>query len=46
MMHADQPIDEDYLSSGKWEVNIAGRLYPAGVSLKPQYDPGMERIKG
>jgi glycine cleavage system aminomethyltransferase T/glycine/D-amino acid oxidase-like deaminating enzyme len=46
MIHADQPIDEDYLSSGKWEVNIAGTLYPVEVSLKPFYDPGMERIKG
>jgi 4-methylaminobutanoate oxidase (formaldehyde-forming) len=45
MINADQPIDEKYISSGKWEVNIAGRLYPAEVSLKPVYDAGMERIK-
>jgi 4-methylaminobutanoate oxidase (formaldehyde-forming) len=45
MIHADQPIDDDYITKGKWEVNIAGTLYPAGVSLKPMYDAGMERIK-
>ena len=38
-------LDTTYLNSGKWEVNIAGRLYPARVSLRPLYDPGMERIK-
>ncbi len=42
---ADRPIDEEYVSSGKWEVNIAGKIYPAVVSLKPMYDPKMERIK-
>jgi 4-methylaminobutanoate oxidase (formaldehyde-forming) len=45
MIHADQSIDDDYIASGTWEVNIAGRLYPAEVSLKPMYDAGMERIK-
>jgi len=45
MIEADQPIDEEYVSSGKWEVKIAGKIYPAVVSLKPMYDPNMERIK-
>ncbi|MGB2896429.1 MAG: glycine cleavage T C-terminal barrel domain-containing protein, partial [Anaerolineales bacterium] len=44
-INADRPIDEAYVSSGKWEVNIAGKIYPAVVSLKPMYDPKMERIK-
>jgi hypothetical protein len=38
-------IDATYLNSGKWEVDIAGRLYPALVSARPLYDPGMERIR-
>jgi 4-methylaminobutanoate oxidase (formaldehyde-forming) len=46
MINADRPIDEAYVSTGTWEVNIAGTRYPAEVSLKPFYDPGMERIKG
>jgi heterotetrameric sarcosine oxidase gamma subunit len=39
-------VDEAYLTTGRWEVDIAGRLYPAVASLRPMYDPGMGRIKG
>ena len=28
-----------------WEIDIAGKLYPAEVSLRPLYDPEMARIK-
>jgi 4-methylaminobutanoate oxidase (formaldehyde-forming) len=45
MIHADQPVNEAYVLSRKLEVNIAGTQYPAEVSLKPMYDPDMERIK-
>jgi 4-methylaminobutanoate oxidase (formaldehyde-forming) len=38
-------VDAAYLASGKWEVDIAGRIYPAELSLRPFYDPNMERIK-
>ena len=38
-------VDANYLKEGKWEVDIAGRIYPAELSLRPFYDPGMERIK-
>jgi 4-methylaminobutanoate oxidase (formaldehyde-forming) len=38
-------VDKAYLEEGKWEVNIAGQTYPASVSLRPLYDPMMERIK-
>jgi len=31
-------VDDAYLSSGKWEVDIAGKLYPAIVSARPLYD--------
>jgi glycine cleavage system aminomethyltransferase T/glycine/D-amino acid oxidase-like deaminating enzyme len=37
-------VDEAYLGSGRWEVDIAGRLYPAVVSVRPLYDPQMKRI--
>ncbi len=30
---------------GKWEVEIAGKRWPAVTSLKPLYDPEMKRIK-
>ena len=39
------PVDAAYLSEGHWEVDIAGQLYPAEVSLKPMYDPSMLRVK-
>ena len=45
MIEADEAIDETYIADGKWEINIAGKLYPAMVSLKPMYDPEMKKIK-
>ena len=34
-----------WLESGQWDVEIAGKRYPATVSLRPMYDPDMKRIK-
>jgi 4-methylaminobutanoate oxidase (formaldehyde-forming) len=45
MIEPKQTVDEAYLATGKWEVEIAGRLYPAVVSSKPLYDPKGERIR-
>jgi len=45
MIEAGEPINREYIKSGKWEVDIAGKRYPAEVSLRPMYDPKMERIK-
>ena len=39
-------VDKAWLDSGKWEVDIAGKRYPAKVSLQPLYDPKMERVRG
>jgi 4-methylaminobutanoate oxidase (formaldehyde-forming) len=33
------------LAAGRWEVDIAGRRYPALVSMRPFYDPEMKRIR-
>ncbi|HWZ61507.1 MAG TPA: FAD-dependent oxidoreductase [Steroidobacteraceae bacterium] len=44
MIEPKVPVDEAYLRSGHWEVNIAGKLHAAGVSLRPLYDPEMKRI--
>ena len=38
-------VDGDYLGSGSWEVEIAGRRYPALVSRSPLYDPKMLRVR-
>ncbi|HCY86983.1 MAG TPA: oxidoreductase [Desulfobacteraceae bacterium] len=40
-----ETVDKAYVESGKWEINIAGKVYPAQVSLAPMYDPKNEKIK-
>ena len=45
MIETDEPIDQAYIDAGKWEIDIAGKMYPAIVSLSPLYDPGMEKIR-
>jgi 4-methylaminobutanoate oxidase (formaldehyde-forming) len=46
MVHGAPAVDDDWLAAGAWEVDIAGRRYPATVSLKPLYDPAMARVRG
>ncbi len=38
-------VAKDWLTSGRWEVEVACRRYAAQVQLEPWYDPGNERIK-
>ncbi len=45
MVQADEPIDQAWLDRGMWEVDIAGRRYPAVASLRPFYDPTSQRIR-
>jgi 4-methylaminobutanoate oxidase (formaldehyde-forming) len=45
MIEAGEPLDAAYLDKGTWEVEIAGKRYPAVASLKPLYDPEMKKIK-
>jgi 4-methylaminobutanoate oxidase (formaldehyde-forming) len=45
MIEAGEPIDAKYIQSGKWEIEIAGKRYPAELSIKPMYDPEMKKIK-
>src|SRR3979490_3269389 len=44
MIEPKVPVDEAFLNSGNWEVDIAGRSYPAIVSAKHPYDPESKRI--
>ncbi|MBD3647484.1 MAG: aminomethyl transferase family protein, partial [Pseudomonadales bacterium] len=44
-MVTGEPVNRVYLTEGEWTVDIAGRIYPAEVSLKPFYDPDMLRVK-
>ena len=45
MVESDAPLDQAWLDRHAWEVDIAGTRHPAMLSLRPLYDPAMERIK-
>jgi len=38
-------VNADYINSGTYEVEIAGKRYAAKASLRPMYDPKSERVK-
>jgi len=38
-------VDGKWIEAGAWEVDVAGRRYPAMASLRPLYDPNNEKIK-
>ena len=38
-------VNQAWLDEGEWEVEIAGKTYPATVSFRPMYDPGMEKVR-
>ena len=45
MVQSEQPIKKAWLRDAEWQVEIAGKRYPAKVSLRPLYDPRAARIK-
>jgi 4-methylaminobutanoate oxidase (formaldehyde-forming) len=45
MIEAGCNVDQAYLDDGDWEVDIAGRRFPAIASIKPLYDPEMKRVR-
>ncbi len=45
MVEADEPIEQAWLDRGTWEVEIAGKRYPAKLSLRPFFDPSQQRIR-
>ena len=38
-------VSTDYVNSGTYEIDVAGTRYPAKVSLRPMYDPKLERVR-
>jgi glycine cleavage system aminomethyltransferase T/glycine/D-amino acid oxidase-like deaminating enzyme len=46
MIESDGPIDQRWIDDALWEVDIAGRRYPALASIRPLYDPVMARVRG
>jgi len=45
MVEAGEPVDKAWLEAAPWEVEIAGRRYPATASLRPLYDPSNSKVK-
>jgi glycine cleavage system aminomethyltransferase T/glycine/D-amino acid oxidase-like deaminating enzyme len=45
MVEAGEPVNQAYVDDAQWDVEIAGARYPAIASIRPLYDPKMERIK-
>jgi 4-methylaminobutanoate oxidase (formaldehyde-forming) len=41
----DDGVTQDWLASGRWEIEVACESHPARVQLQPWYDPKNERIK-
>ena len=41
----DVPLTAETISGGQWKIDVAGTSVPAQASLKPLFDPSMERIK-
>ncbi len=38
-------MSAEIVNAGNWEIEVAGERVKARASLKPMYDPMMERIK-
>ena len=45
MIEREDDITDEFLTTGDWTVDIAGRRYPVTRSLTPLYDPSRARIK-
>jgi heterotetrameric sarcosine oxidase gamma subunit len=41
----DEPLTAEIVARGTWEIHVAGNRFPATASLKPLFDPGMERVR-
>lgn len=45
LIREDGPVDTDFLGSGRFEVEVAGEIVPAVVSLRACYDPSGARLR-
>jgi hypothetical protein len=39
-----EDADADFIKSGRFEINISGKLFPARAYLRAPYDPARKRI--
>jgi 4-methylaminobutanoate oxidase (formaldehyde-forming) len=40
-----ETVSVDFIKSGSYEIDVAGVRYPAKASLRPMYDPKLERVR-
>jgi 4-methylaminobutanoate oxidase (formaldehyde-forming) len=40
-----EPVTKDWIEGAEWEVEVAGRCWPARASLRPLYDPTNAKVK-
>lgn len=45
MVSAPEAVDAAWIEAGRWEVDVAGSLVAARVSLRPFYDPQSTRVR-
>jgi len=38
-------VTTDYITSGTYEIHVAGLRYPAKALLKPMYDPKLQKVR-
>ena len=38
-------VSRDFVSAGRYQVNVGGALYPATVTLRPPFDPDNTRVR-
>ncbi len=38
-------VDAAFVNEGRYEIEVAGRKFPADASLKPMYDPKSEKVR-
>lgn len=41
----DDPLTAVVVGGGSWEISVAGERFPATASLKPLFDPALERVR-
>jgi 4-methylaminobutanoate oxidase (formaldehyde-forming) len=38
-------ISDEWIMSGKYEINVEGKLFPIKIHLKPPYDPESKKVR-
>ena len=47
LVYVEHPdgIDQEFIETGSFEIEVAGNRFAATASLRPMYDPTGEKIK-